>query len=453
MGKLFGTDGVRGVANTELTPEMAFNLGRAAASILGEEGLPGIEVMPTGTIVMGRDTRASGDMLEGALIAGICSVGLSVLKVGVVPTPAVAYLARDLRASAGIMISASHNPIEDNGIKFFSADGFKIPDEVEEQIETLIFGRKDPLPRPTGEKIGRVIPIEEAEDRYLDHIKKTVNLSLAGYRIVVDGAHGAAYRIAPRLLRELGAEVISLNTQPNGININVDCGSTHPERLQKTVLKEKAHLGLAFDGDADRVLGVDEKGRLVDGDQIMAILVESLLRQGALRQKILVTTVMSNFGLEQTMKRFDVKVVRTKVGDRHVLQEMRRTKAQIGGEQSGHVILLDHNTTGDGILTSLHLLESLKENGKPLSEMANLVEPLPQLLVNVPVKDKTRFQEDEEIQEAIKEMEAMLEQKGRVMVRPSGTEPLIRVMAEGMDKDAVQRVVEALASVIDKKLN
>ncbi|MCG0278314.1 MAG: phosphoglucosamine mutase, partial [Thermanaeromonas sp.] len=387
MGKLFGTDGVRGVANRELTPELAFKLGRAGAAVLAK-GRTRVRV------VVGRDTRISGDMLEAALVAGICSVGGDVLKVGIMPTPAVAWLTKSLGADAGVVISASHNPVADNGIKFFSSEGFKLPDPVEEEIEREVFKDKDELPRPTGGDLGRALEVLEGSSRYISYVCSTAKNDLSGLKVVLDVANGAAYRVAPEALRRLGADIIVLNNAPDGTNINVGCGSTCPEALAKAVKEFRADVGLAFDGDADRVIAVDEEGRVVDGDAIMVILALHRKQQGGLPGGKVVVTVMSNYGLHQVLTAAGIKVYQTKVGDRYVLEEMLRTGAVLGGEQSGHIILLEYNSTGDGLITGVQLLQVIKETGKSLKELAAVMPRLPQLLVNVPVRDKDKAMSD-----------------------------------------------------------
>lgn len=445
MGKLFGTDGVRGIANTELTPELAFRLGRAGAGFFGQK-----KKQPT--IVIGRDTRISGVMLEAALIAGICSAGGNVLTLGVVPTPAVAYLTRRLGADAGIVISASHNPAPDNGIKFFSGDGYKLPDGAEDCLEEMVLSPEDIMPRPTGGEVGTVTHAPEALDMYIDYVTTTTNADFRKLKIVIDSANGAAFEASPRVFRRLGANVVTLNTQPTGVNINVACGSTHPEALQKAVVEHKAHLGIAHDGDADRVIAVDEKGNLVDGDFIMAVCGLQLLQKGRLPDNTLVATVMSNLGLYQAFKKVGGKVVTTQVGDRYVLEAMREKGYPLGGEQSGHIIFLEHNTTGDGIITAVQLASVIKEKGKPLSELAAVMKRLPQVLVNVRVKDKTGWDQNTAIRESVAGAEKTLGDSGRVLVRPSGTEPLIRVMAEGPDEEELKGLVDHIAKIISDEL-
>lgn len=443
MKRLFGTDGVRGIANEELSPELAFELGKAGAYILTEEGR-------RSKILIGRDTRISGDMLESALVAGICSLGVDVLLVGIISTPAIAYLTKELGADAGIVISASHNPVEDNGIKFFGRDGYKLSDEKEMAIERLIYNPLD-YPHPVGGKIGRVYQVENGEDLYIAHAKNTIKCDLQGLKIVVDGANGAASYLAPQIFKELGAQVIAINCHPDGVNINLDCGSTHPQKLQQAVLDHKADLGLAHDGDADRVIAVDENGNLVDGDHIMTICCLHLWEKEQLKNQTLVVTVMTNLGLRLALAKTEVKIVETKVGDRYVLEGMKEHDAILGGEQSGHIIFLEHNTTGDGIITALQLLAVVKEKGKTLGQLASQMKRLPQLLVNVRVKDKNKVMEIQEVQEAIREAEERLEGRGRVLIRPSGTEPLVRVMVEGEKEEELEEIANGVARVIESQ--
>lgn len=441
MGVLFGTDGVRGVANSELTPELAFKLGRAGASILARDSA-------NTRLVIGRDTRISGDMLEAALVAGICSVGLNVLKVGILPTPAIAYLTRELKAAAGVVISASHNPVEDNGIKFFGPSGYKLPDEVEAEIEALVLDNCAGVPTPAGAGIGRAYPVQDAAERYINFACGTVNTDLKGLKILVDCANGAAYHVAPRIYEKLGAEVLPIFNNPDGVNINNCCGSTHPEALMEAVVASGADLGLAHDGDSDRVLAVDAAGRLVDGDQIMVICACHLKEKGLLEKDTVVVTVMSNLGLHLSMRDAEIQVVETKVGDRYVLEELLRTGARLGGEQSGHVIFLDHNTTGDGIVTALQLLAVMKESGQSLEKLAGQMERLPQLLENIQVADKNLVMSSPVLARAIENEEKILSGSGRILVRPSGTEPLVRVMAEGRNMDQLKVIVGRLSNII-----
>jgi len=443
MVGLFGTDGVRGLANSELTPELAFKLGLAAGNILKTPG-------SKSAVVVGRDSRISGTMLESALTAGICSSGVDVLSAGIVPTPAVAYLARTLDACAGAVISASHNPAPDNGIKFFNQKGFKLDDNIEEKIEELVAADMSEAARPIGGEIGRVIQLTDAVDRYISFLKSTITTGFQGLRVVIDSANGAAYNVAPRLLRELGAQVISLHDQPDGININHFCGSTHPESLQEAVKKYEADLGIAHDGDADRIIAVDEKGNIVNGDQIMVICGLALQQKQLLRDKIVVT-VMSNLGLKQAFAGAGVKVFETTVGDRNVLEKMIETGTVLGGEQSGHIIFLEHATTGDGILTALQLLQVIKDSGKKLSELAGQMINFPQVLVNIRVKDKKGWEQNERIASAISDGQKNLGVSGRLFVRASGTEPLIRVMAEGPDKAELEKIAGYVAEVIKRE--
>ncbi|UFJ40708.1 phosphoglucosamine mutase [Brevibacillus humidisoli] len=447
MGKYFGTDGVRGVANQQLTPELAFKIGRYGGYVLTrhkQEGKP--------KVVLGRDTRISGQMLESALIAGLLSVGAEVMRLGVIPTSGVAYLTRALGADAGVMISASHNPFPDNGIKFFGSDGFKLSDEVEQEIEQHLDAAEDTLPRPTGEKIGSVLEFLEGSQKYLSHLKNTVNEQFEGIKVVLDCANGAVSSLAARLFADVEAEVVTIGANPNGVNINDQCGSTHPEKLQEEVLKHKADLGLSFDGDADRCIAVDDKGEIVDGDYIMAICARALKAKGKLNNNTVVTTVMANLGFFKAMEECGINTTKTAVGDRYVVEEMVRGGYNLGGEQSGHIIFLDHNTTGDGLLTGLQLLNIIKESGKPLSELKQIMSKYPQLLVNVTVADKTKLAGNQAIDEAIRQVEAELAGNGRVLVRPSGTEPIVRVMAEGPDASQLDELVQRIAAVVKQEL-
>lgn len=447
MRVLFGTDGVRGVANRELTPVLAYRLGLAGAYVLSKS----VKGPVKPTIVIGKDTRISGDMLEASLIAGICSVGVNVLRVGVMPTPAIAHLTRELKATAGVVISASHNPVEDNGIKFFASTGYKLPDEIEAEIERIASREgMSELPCPTGSEVGSVKDVTNAGDTYVSFAQKTISTRLEGLKIVIDCANGAASYLSPRIFSELGAEVISIYNEPNGININKGCGSTHPEDLARKVVEVGADLGLAHDGDADRVIAVDEEGNIVDGDHIMVICSTHLKRKGKLPKDTVVVTVMSNLGLKLGLTSADIKVRETQVGDRYVMEELLKSGAVFGGEQSGHIIFLEHNTTGDGIVTGLQLAAVVKETGKTVSELAAQMERLPQVLVNVRVTDKGAAMENEEVKEAINKGELLLGEKGRILVRPSGTEPKVRVMAEGPDEKQLQDIVDDIAAVISR---
>lgn len=444
MGKLFGTDGVRGVANRDLTPELAFRLGRAGASVLTKGG--------RARILIGRDTRVSGEMLEASLVAGFTSVGADVVRLGIIPTPGVAYLTRLMGASAAVMISASHNPVADNGIKFFAGDGYKLPDEVEEEIESILAGGEEHLPRPCGKGVGRVHDEPTAWRKYMDLLTGACRRDLTGLRIVVDAAYGAAYSLAPTVLGDLGAEVIALHSLPDGARINVQCGSTHPQTLQREVLAYGAHLGLAFDGDADRVIAVDERGAVQDGDHLMAICALARLAEGALPRKAIAATVYSNMGLIEAMRAAGGDVVITPNGDRYVLEAMRREGLAIGGEQSGHVIFLEHNTTGDGILTAIQVLNVLVESGRPLSELAAQMRTYPQVAASVPVAEKHRLPENRAIGEAVACAENSLKGRGRIFVRASGTESLVRIMAEGPDEEELRRIVDGVSVVIAREL-
>lgn len=445
MGKYFGTDGVRGVANQELTAELAYQVGRCGGYVLaGKVEKP--------TVLIGMDTRVSGLMLESALIAGLLSIGANVVRLGVVSTPAVAYLTRTLKADAGVMISASHNPVQDNGIKYFGGDGFKLSDETELEIEALMDAEVDELPRPVGAGLGTVINDEASKFVYLDYLKTTVSQSFSGIKVVLDCAHGAAYELAPHLFRDLGAEVITIGAEPNGLNINDHVGSTHPEALREEVLKHGAHIGLAFDGDADRLIAIDDKGDVLDGDYILCICGDALNRAGKLNGSTIVTTVMSNIGFYKAAEKLGLNTLKTAVGDRYVMEEMRKGNFNLGGEQSGHVIFLDHSTTGDGMLTAIQLVDTLVAAGKPLSELKNMMRQYPQLLVNVRVQDKRNYEGNKAILAAVEAVEQELGSEGRVLVRPSGTEALIRVMAEGPDKDQLDRVVGQIADVVRSEL-
>lgn len=453
LAGLFGTDGVRGVANVELTPELAFRLGRAAAAVLSRDR--GAERH----VIVGRDTRVSGSLLQSALAAGITSVGLDVRSVGVIPTPGVAYLTRHTDAAFGVMISASHNPPEDNGIKFFSGDGFKLDDGEEGRIETLVSSGgalhtdvDDGLPRPDGSRVGQVLAAEELTEQYASFLEKVAGVRLDGMRIVVDCANGAAARLAPKVLRRLGAEVIAIGDDGDGRQINVGCGSTHPAAMQEAVVAHGADVGIAHDGDADRVVMADADGRLIDGDTILAVCGLHLLKRGMLRGNAIAATVYSNLGLKLALERHGARMVETGPGDRNVLQAMLKEGLVLGGEQSGHIIFLEHNTTGDGPLAALQVLRVMREEGKPLSELANSLVPVPQLLVSVPVKDKSAFGANGAIGAAIEAAQAELGPTGRLFVRPSGTEPIIRVMGESDDEKLLRTVVDRIAALIEAEM-
>ncbi|MBI3353681.1 MAG: phosphoglucosamine mutase [Nitrospirae bacterium] len=444
MRRLFGTDGIRGVANIEpMTGEMAMKIGRAAAYIFKNK---------TGRhrIVIGKDTRLSGYMLESALTSGICSMGVDVLLIGPLPTPGIAFVTRALRADAGVVISASHNPYEDNGIKFFSEDGFKLPDELELEIEDLIFSGKIDSIRPTAKDMGKAFRINDAEGRYIEFAKNSIpkGMDFEGMKIVVDCANGAAYKVVPMMLRELGAEVIAIGVEPSGMNINDNCGSLHPGMVQGLVAEKKADIGIAYDGDADRAIFSDEKGNEVNGDQIMAMCAIENKKSGRLKNNTLVTTVMSNMGLDIAMKKAGINVIKTKVGDRYVLEEMLKNDCNIGGEQSGHIIFLDYNTTGDGIITTLQVLSLMNKTGKRLSEHASCMAVLPQVLLNVRVREKKDIAKLPNVSQVIKDCEKRLEDKGRVLVRYSGTEPVARVMIEGENESAIKKMAEEIVDSI-----
>lgn len=448
MGRLFGTDGVRGIANTELTPKLAMELGQAGAYVLTKANAH------KPTLIIGCDTRISGGMLANALMAGICSVGADAVYVGVLPTPAVAYLTRKYKVDAGVVISASHNPVEFNGIKFFNGEGYKLSDSLEDEIERLIDNQMKDIVFPIGSEIGCVKYKTDAREDYVKFAKKAIDVDLGGIKIVVDCAEGASHYTAVETLRELGAEVVPIHVSPDGTNINANCGSTHMEELKARVVFEKAALGLAFDGDADRLLAVDEKGNLVDGDQLMAICGIYLKEQGKLKNDTIVATVMSNLGFFLMGKEQKLQIEQTKVGDRYVLERMLEIGASLGGEQSGHIIFLDENTTGDGLISALHLLEAVIKTKKPLSELAAVMEVLPQALVNakVPNHKKEDYMDYPEIAEAIRKLEEKFAGEGRVLIRPSGTEPLVRVMIEGKDKAEIDREARRLAELITKTM-
>lgn len=449
MGKLFGTDGVRGVANSELTGQLAFHLGQAGAYVLTKE----TKKQPK--ILVARDTRISGTMLESALVAGICSVGAKAICIGVIPTPAVAYLTKELGRDAGVMISASHNPLEFNGIKFFNAEGYKLRDELEEEIENLIVSRPDSIPLPIGEEIGTWQNDHSVIESYINFVCDTIPGDLKGIKVLVDCANGAASEVAPLALRQLGAEVEVIHNKPNGVNINKLCGSTHMEDLSRQVVGRGMEVGIAFDGDADRCLAVDEAGQLIDGDQIMSIIGSDMKRDGRLKKDTIVATVMSNIGLSIMSKKEDIHLVHTRVGDRYVLENMVKHGYNLGGEQSGHVIFLDYNTTGDGLITAIQLLYVMKKTGKKLGELKQIMDVYPQVLVNAHVKNENKhaYLEDLEIQEEINKLEAQFKDEGRILIRPSGTEPLVRVMIEGKDKKVMEAAAKELAKLIEKRLS
>ena len=444
MARLFGTDGVRGVANEELTPQLAMQLGQAGAYVLTKENAH------KPTIMVGCDTRISGDMLANALMAGVCSVGANAVYVGVVPTPAVAYLTKKYKVDAGVVISASHNPVEFNGIKFFDGNGYKLPDAMEDEIEALIKSDMNGIKFPTGSGVGKIKYRTDAREEYINHAIQSVPIDLSGMKIVVDCAECASFYTSVEALKELGAEVVAIHNNPDGTNINANCGSTHMEELQARVVYEKAQVGLAFDGDADRLLAVDENGKQVDGDQIMAIVGNHMKSKGKLKGDTIVATVMSNLGFFIMGDKNGIQIEQTKVGDRYVLERMKEIDASLGGEQSGHVIFLDENTTGDGLLSALHLLEVMVETKKPLSELSTIMEVLPQALVNakVPNHKKENYMDYPEIAKAIEELTQMFAGEGRVLIRPSGTEPKVRVMIEGKDQALIEKEAVKLANLI-----
>jgi phosphoglucosamine mutase len=446
--KLFGTDGVRGVANIPpMTTETAMQLGRAAAYIFRDGNR-------RHRIVIGKDTRLSGYMIENALAAGICSMGVDVLLVGPLPTPGIAFITASMRADAGVVISASHNPYQDNGIKFFSGDGFKLPDELELKMEDLIFTGKIDSLRPVASEVGKAFRIDDAVGRYIVFLKNSFprDLDLKGLKIVLDCANGAAYKVAPSVLQELGAEVIPLGVTPNGTNINAGCGSLHPEVISEAVKEHRAHLGIALDGDADRVIFTDEFGKEVDGDHIMAICATNMLQKQRLAGNTLVATVMSNMGLDIAIKKAGGQVVKTAVGDRYVVEEMRKGGYNLGGEQSGHLIFLDHNSTGDGMVSALQVLSIMQRTGKPLSELAQVMVSLPQVLVNVRVAERREIEDIPDVRKAIEDARRKLGDTGRVLIRYSGTEPLLRIMLEGQDKYQITELAHQIAAEIDRHL-
>ena len=447
MARLFGTDGVRGEVNVTLLPEMAYRLGRAATIYFGKES----DEQPL--IIIGRDTRISGEMFESALTAGICSAGGRAMLAGIIPTPAIAYLARKHKAKAGIVISASHNPFHDNGIKFFGGDGYKLPDAVEDELEAIVHQLEtdDNYPRPTAEHIGHIEYRTDLLNQYMEFVLSTCKERFDGVKVVLDCANGAAYEAMPKILRRLGANVKVIHALPNGTNINDGCGSTHLESLQKAVLENGADFGIAHDGDADRCLCVDEKGQVIDGDHILVMCAMDMMKEGKLPYNTVVTTVMANIGFHQAIKKAGGRAEITKVGDRYVLENMLKNGYKIGGEQSGHIIFTDFSTTGDGLITALQVLSSLKRSGRKASDLTALMTTYPQLLVNVKVATKEGWETNEAIKEAIAEGDKELGENGRILVRPSGTEPLIRVMAEGPDQAQLDRICHAIADVVKKE--
>ena len=448
MGRLFGTDGVRGVANVDLTAELALDLSVAAAHVLADAG---VFTGHRPIAIVGRDTRASGEFLEAAVVAGLASAGVDVHRVGVLPTPAIAHLVAARGADLGVMLSASHNAMPDNGIKLFTRGGHKLEDAIEDAIEQRI---GEPWGRPTGAAVGRVIDDHHAVEEYLTHVISTIadERPFEGLKVVVDAAHGAAAMVAPEALRRLGATVIEIGATPDGLNINDGVGSTYLEPLRQAVIDNGAHLGIAHDGDADRCLAIDERGGTVDGDRILAILAIAMKSRGELAHNTVVTTVMSNLGFMRAMREHDIAVLQTSVGDRYVLEAMRSSHHSLGGEQSGHVILLDHALTGDGLLTAVHLIREVVRSGRALSELAAVVTSYPQVLINVSGVDKARVHTSARLDAAVRTAEARLGQDGRVLLRPSGTEPVVRVMVEAADDDLAQQVAAELAEVVAAEL-
>ena len=448
MLKYFGTDGVRGVANQGLTPEMAFKLGRDGGYVLTKEK----DDDKQARVLVSRDTRMSGQMLEYALISGLLSVGIEVLEVGVITTPGLSYLVRAQGADAGVQISASHNPVEDNGIKFFGSDGLKLSDEMEEEIEKLIDAKEDTLPRPSAKGLGTVTDFHEGSSKYIQFIENSIPEDLGGIKVVIDGANGASSALISRLFADCGVDFTTIATHPNGMNINDHVGATHTEKLQEEVVKQGAQLGLAVDGDADRCIAVDENGNEVDGDHIMYVIGTYLAEHGRLKKDTIVTTVMSNLGFTKALERKGLKNVRTQVGDRYVSEEMRAHGYNLGGEQSGHVIMSDYHNTGDGMLTGLHLMLVMKETGKSLSELLKDFKEYPQQLINVPVKDKKTWKEHQAILDAIDKVEKDLDGEGRIFVRPSGTQALLRVMTEAPTQELADKYCQEVADVVKSEM-
>lgn len=451
MRKYFGTDGVRGVVNVELTAKLAFHLGRSGAIVLKKYSQHAFDKLK---VVIGTDTRLSKDMLQSSLAAGLMSAGADVIDVGVLPTPAIAYLTRAFSADIGVVISASHNPMEYNGIKFFDSKGLKLADEIELEIEQHMEEAAEEIDVPTHEKIGRILQTNDAQRMYIDFLKQCVDTDLNGLKVVLDTANGAAYRAAPKVFEELGAQVVCIYDQPDGTNINASCGSTHTEGLCKKVLEVGADIGLAFDGDADRLIAVDERGKVIDGDKIMLVCASDLKAKGKLNQDTLVVTVMSNLGLHLAAKKNSVQIETTTVGDRYVLEKMLKGNYSLGGEQSGHMIFLAYNTTGDGILSALKLSEILHGSGKRLSELSDVMEVYPQVLINAKVKNenKNAYAQHKEIQEFIGAIEEKMHGEGRVLIRPSGTEPLVRVMIEGKEIEEITKLAKSVAELIEREL-
>ncbi|MCY1586511.1 phosphoglucosamine mutase [Staphylococcus pettenkoferi] len=447
MAKYFGTDGVRGVANQDLTPELAFKLGRYGGYVLAHN-----KDKKHPKVLVGRDTRVSGEMLESALIAGLVSIGAEVMRLGVISTPGVAYLTKEMEAELGVMISASHNPVEDNGIKFFGSDGFKLSDAQEEEIEELLNAENPAIPRPVGEDIVHYSDYFEGSQKYLSYLKSTVDVDFEGMKIALDGAHGSTSSLAPFLFGDLEADTVTVGCNPDGYNINDQVGSTHPEKLAETVVEKECDFGLAFDGDGDRLIAVDEKGDIIDGDQIMFIIGQEMAKNQELNYNMIVSTVMSNLGFYKALEAEGIQSNKTKVGDRYVVEEMRRGGYNLGGEQSGHIVMMDYNTTGDGLLTGVQLASVIKLTGKKLSELAAQMKKYPQSLVNVKVTDKHRVEENVAVQEEMTKVEVDMNGEGRILVRPSGTEPLVRVMVEAATDEKAQAYAERIAKVVEEHM-
>ncbi|KFE40699.1 phosphoglucosamine mutase [Staphylococcus agnetis] len=447
MGKYFGTDGVRGVANQELTPELAFKLGRYGGYVLAHN-----QHKDHPRVLVGKDTRVSGEMLENALIAGLVSIGAEVMRLGVISTPGVAYLTREMGAELGVMISASHNPVADNGIKFFGSDGFKLSDDQENEIEALLDQDHPDLPRPTGNQIVHTSDYFEGAQKYLSYLKSTVDVNLEGLKIALDGAHGSTASLAPFLFGDLEADTVTMGCNPDGYNINDGVGSTHPEALAEKVRETEADFGLAFDGDGDRLIAVDEYGNIVDGDQIMFIIGQEMAKNHELNDNMIVSTVMSNLGFYKALENEGIASNKTKVGDRYVVEEMRRGNYNLGGEQSGHIVMMDYNTTGDGLLTGIQLAAVVKRSGKSLSELAAQMKKYPQSLVNVRVSDKHGVEQNADVKAVMQEVESEMNGEGRILVRPSGTEPLVRVMVEAKTDEDAERFAKTIADVVEAKM-
>ncbi|WP_381419522.1 phosphoglucosamine mutase [Staphylococcus hyicus] len=447
MGKYFGTDGVRGVANQELTPELAFKLGRYGGYVLAHN-----QHKDHPRVLVGKDTRVSGEMLENALIAGLVSTGAEVMRLGVISTPGVAYLTKEMGAELGVMISASHNPVADNGIKFFGSDGFKLSDDQENEIETLLDQEHPDLPRPTGNQIVHTSDYFEGAQKYLSYLKSTVDVNLEGLKIALDGAHGSTASLAPFLFGDLEADTVTMGCSPDGYNINDGVGSTHPEALAEKVRETEADFGLAFDGDGDRIIAVDEYGNIVDGDQIMFIIGQEMAKNHELNDNMIVSTVMSNLGFYKALESEGIASNKTKVGDRYVVEEMRRGNYNLGGEQSGHIVMMDYNTTGDGLLTGIQLAAVVKRSGKSLSELAAQMKKYPQSLVNVRVSDKHGVEQNVDVKAVMQDVENEMNGEGRILVRPSGTEPLVRVMVEAKTDEDAERFAKTIADVVEAKM-